>query len=154
MTQDYVGDKAVTSVIDTEKKTPLGGKMLKVCYENGTYEYMPEKRFLIIKTDKPSDASTVRGMLLAHSTREIGSVVYGMLHEFGVKLSEVEPILNQAVVLANAASEKATNLLWMVDFADERTLNQINDILLEHVANKHNNAGSPVGEGASASNPN
>lgn len=151
MTPEYIGSKTISQVVDTGKKTPLGSPMIKVCFGDGSYEYMPEKRLLIIKTKEPTDDTIVRGLLITEASKQVGQMAYAMLHEFGCKLNEVELVLNQAVVLTNNATEKATNILWMVDYADQRTLNQINDILLEN-AKTDNNGSSPVGEGASQPN--
>lgn len=148
METNFIGEKKVSVVVDTGRVTPMGAKMLKVCYENDTYEYMPEKRFEITKSAEARDESFVRGALLAYACKEIGSVVYGMLHEYGAKLSEVEPITNQVIALVNNATEKANNFLWAIDYADQRTLNSINDILVENVT-KINNAGASNGEGTS-----
>lgn len=151
--QYFIGRRAVGNVVDTGRKTPMGGIMLKVLFEDGSSEYMPEKRFNITKTTEPVDASHVRGMLVTYASKEIGSAAYSMLLEYGCRLSEVEVVLNQAVALTNAGSAKVDNILWGVDYADEKTLNQINDILIENVTKQANNNGStPNGEGAASTN--
>lgn len=148
--QYFVGDKAVATVIDTERKTPLKKPMLKICYEDGSYDYMPENRFNVVKTTEKSNASAARAALIVKACADIGPIIYSLLHEYGLRLSEVEPILNEAVALTNAASEKASNLLWQVDYADERTLNQIQDILLENASKNSDNAGPSDGTGSPA----
>ncbi len=150
MKQNFIGKRGVASVVDTGRKTPMKGIMLKVCYEDGTYEYMPEKRFNIIKTEVPTNDSDVRGMLVAHTTKECGSVLYSMLLEYGCKLSEIDAITNQLIVMTNAATDRVSDILWGVDYADARTLNQINDILLENVTKNDNNAGASSGAGSTA----
>lgn len=146
--QYFVGSKAVASVVDTGKLTPLGKPMLQVFYEDGSYEYMPERRFNITRTTEKSDATGVRTRLIKVASDEIGAAAYHMLHEFGCKISDVEIVLNQTIVFVNAAAERATNLLWQVDYADERTLNQVNDILLANASKTPDNAGTSSGTGS------
>ena len=144
MKQYFIGSRGVANVVDTGRKTPMGGIMLKVNFEDGSYEYMPEKRFDIIKTEAASDVNYVKGILCTHVTRDVGSAVYSMMLEFGCKLSEIDSITNQVIVMTNSGAEKASNLLWGIDYADERTLNKINDILLENVS-KNPNGGESKG---------
>lgn len=138
--QNFIGRKAVDNIVDTGRKTPMGGIMLKVCYEDGSYEYMPEKKFNILKTKEAVDDTYVRGQIVTYVTKEVGSAVYTMLLEFGCKLSETEPIMNQVVALINAGTDKVNNILWAVDYADQRTLNQINDILTQNVTKSNDGA--------------
>ncbi len=148
MKQYFIGSRGVANVVDTGKKTPMGGVMLKVNFEDGGYEYMPEKRFDIVKTEQATDATYVRGLLSAHVTRDVGSAVYSMMLEFGCKLSEIDSITQQVIVMTNAGAEKASNLLWGIDYANERTLNKINDILLENGPKAHNGSESKGTESA------
>jgi len=149
--QFFIGSRAVSSVVDTGKKTPMGGIMLQVYFEDGKYEYMPEKRFNIVKTTEPKDASYVKGMIVTHVSKDIGSMAYTMLHEFGCRLSEIDVITSQVAVMVNAGSERVNNILWGVDYADERTLNQINDILLQNGPKNDNNGSTSDGTGADSS---
>lgn len=152
MEQYYIGKKKVLSLVDTNRTTPLGKKMLQVCFEDGTYEYMPERRFEIIKTTDPTDASIVRGMLVTYVTKEVGSVVYGMLVEYGARLGEIEPICNQVVAMTNAGTERVSDILWAVDYADQRTLNQVNDILIANVTKTSNDGATSSGAGTDIAN--
>lgn len=152
-TQKFIGKKAVHSVVDLDAKTPAGGKMLKVNFDDGSVEIMPEKRFNVITSEEPTDATFVRGLLVTNAAKEIGAVVYGMLHEYGMKLSEVDKVLDSVIVILNGASEKASNVLWGIDYADDRTLNQINDILVEN-AKKDTNDGSSTRAGTTSQNTN
>jgi hypothetical protein len=150
--QFFIGKKPVAQMVDTGKKTPMGGIILKIVFEDGRYEYMPEKRFNLIKTTTQSDETYVRSMLVTHVSKDIGSVAYSMLLEFGCRLSEIDVITNQVAAMTNAGSERVNNLLWGVDYADERTLNQINDILIEHVAKEQNSNGT-ASSGAGTDTP-
>ncbi len=149
--QYFVGKKPVLQIVDVGR-TPMNLPMLKVCFEDGTYEYMPEKRFNIVKTTEKTDESYVKGMVVAHASKDVGSVIYSMLLEMGCKLSEVESVTNQAIVMTNAASERANNILWGIDYADERTINQINDILVKNVTKTDNNGAASDGAGSDTSN--
>lgn len=149
--QFFVGKKAVAQLIDTGKVTPMKGKLLKVVYEDGSVDIMPEKRYVTIRTDAASDSTTVRTNLVLAASKEVSALVYAILLEWGLRLSEVDVVTSHVSAMINANSEKASNLLWGVDYADERTLIMINDILLENVSKQQNNDGSPSeGEGASS----
>jgi hypothetical protein len=58
--------------------------------------------------------------------------MYALLMEFGPYLYEVDHILNETVRLANDATEKANNILWGKEFAEQRSLLDVNNVLLKH----------------------
>jgi hypothetical protein len=147
----FIGSKEIFTAQVTNKKTPQEKPILRIEYSDGTYEYLPEKRFLATITDEPIDASALRRKLLEEMGAEVGPKLYGMLHEYGMRLNEIEPAWSYMVGLANNAVDRANNIMWGVDYADQRTLNQINDILLEHARgakNTQNDGTSPSGDSA------
>lgn len=124
----YIAEKKVKSVEETDRRTPLGATVVKVTYADGGVEFMPHKRFDIIRTFRESDASAVYEKVAS----EVGSIIFGLLHEYGAKLSEIDRILQSTIQLVNSGTEKANNILWNIDFADQRNLLMVNDVLLRN----------------------
>lgn len=144
MENQYIGARKIVGISDSDKKTPSGSKMIHVIFEDGSVKDMPQNRFDLVVTSEESDASAVG----AKVRKQVGSMLYGLLHEYGVSLVEANTSLDEAATLINSAMDKATNILYGVEYPDDRTVLQINDILLEHaksIADKDNNVTAPAG---------
>lgn len=125
----YIGDKRVADVQPTELTTPAGGEILRVVYDaNGGEEMITRTRFEAIRTFKKSDATKARDRIV----QAAGKKLYALLMEYGPYLPEVNLMLNETVRLSNAAIEQASNVLWKVHHDDERSLLDVNNILLKH----------------------
>ena len=57
---------------------------------------------------------------------QVASVVYGVFHEYGIKLGEVNSIIDGIVDLVNNGFEKASNIIWSIDSKDNISLNNVN----------------------------
>ena len=141
-TKLYIADREIVGYRTIEKSTPLGSEMVELQYKNipgvttNDLEIMPKKRYDTIVTNEISDASTVYNKIV----KEVGDTVYGLLHEYGVKLIEIDGILNDGVAnQVNAAQIKASNILFGVDYEDQRTVNIINDVLIENYKRQNPN---------------
>lgn len=148
--QTYIGERKVIGVKDSDKETPQGNKIIEVQYEDGISEFMPKLRYDSIVTEEKTDASSAQDKLL----KTVASAVYGFMHEYDVKMAEIDPLLNNIVTLVNNGSIKATNQLWGVENADDRSMLMINEVLnnnyVEPIQNK--NGSSSSGEGTSGEN--
>lgn len=138
----YIGDKKVVSTFPTDKTTPGGDKIIGVKFENNSEEEMSERRFSIVRTYKPSDASSVREVFCKH----VASQIYGILHEYDVRISEIDYTMAQLDSLLGGASTMVENILWGVEDQESRTLNMMNQILLENGKTVDNNGTSPKGD--------
>ncbi len=150
MEEKYIGARKVIgiSVVDG-KSTPLKNEIIKVTYEDGTSEEMSKKRYDIIATDTVSDATSAGDLI----RKEVGSYIYAVMHEYGIKYGEIDAILDQVTLLVNNATEKATNILYGVEHPSERTLLCINDILIKKHESEENTNGSPSdGSGSDSKN--
>lgn len=146
---EFIGAREIVGVSEIDKKTPGGLKMVKVVFADGLIQDMPEKRLEMVKSEHESDATKVGEII----RKSVGSMVYGLFHEYGISLSESNAILDEVAQLINAGSSKATNILFNVEYPEDRTLNQINDILLEHAKGtaENNNEATPAGSGSDSS---
>jgi len=125
---NYIGNKKIILVVEKEdKKTPMGEMFVEVSFEDGSKELMPKKRLDILTTQEISDDSAVRDVL----RKNVGSMIFGLLHEYGIKINEVDPCIDTVIELVNNASSKSYEIL----LGFEKTnipLNAINDILMSN----------------------
>jgi hypothetical protein len=124
--EQYIGEKKVRTVVGPlEEKTPIGNDMIKVIYVDNSEEIMPATRFELLKTEERSDATTVQNKLRSR----VAAVIYSNLHEFGVKMGEVNGISDAVFDLVNNGYERARTVKFGFDHMD-LPLIEINKILL------------------------
>lgn len=148
MENTYIKDKKVLGITTIDKKTPSGGEMIQVLFENGATAIMPKTRYNLVKSNEVLDASKFQ----MNVRRSVGSIVYGILHEYGLTFGETNNVLDEAAELTQSAADKATNILFNVEYPEDRTVNQINDILIEHDHKNNNNETTPAGGGSDTKN--
>jgi hypothetical protein len=128
----YLSDKKIMLVVEAkEEKTPGGEMMVEVSFEDGAKEIMPKKRLELLTTNEISSDSLVREVL----RKQVGSILFGVMHEYGLKIEEVDSCLDTVVELVNNSTAKSYELL----FGFEKTkipLNEINKILLKENGDK------------------
>lgn len=139
--KNYIVDKQILMVSVLEDKTPAKSDMVEVLFEDGTKVKMPKLRFELIVSDAPSTLSDVNTKL----KQTASGMIFGMLHEYGVKWGEVNGIVDSVVDLVNSAFEKASNVKWGVEDKDLITLNDINNTLLKHHEQENNDGVASVG---------
>ena len=125
-TKLYIGEDKVKmyEVVEGET-TPSGSRIILVTFADGKTLKLTEPNFDVVKGYAKSDATTVQQKLV----KAVGQKIYALIMEYGPKLGQVNLILDESVGLANRAMEAANNELWGVNFSDERTILQVNDIL-------------------------
>lgn len=139
--EQYIADKKVLGVTVLEDvKTPGGMEMVEVIFEDNSKETMPKSRFELTKTDSISDASGVQKVI----NEKIGATVYGFLVEYGISGSEVDGILDQAVMHVNEATRKATEVLFGGN-PSRVSLIEINKILIKQHATTNTDGASSTG---------
>jgi hypothetical protein len=121
----FIGEKRIASAAVIEEKSPAGNEMVKVVYEDGAEEVMPKLRSELLISDKRSDASTVQSTLKVR----VAAMMYSTLHEYGVKMGEVNSIIDAVTLLVNSGYDKARTLKFGFEF-DQLPLIEINKILL------------------------
>lgn len=144
--EKYIGEKKILGVVEIaleSDQTPSGNIMVSVNFEDGTKETMPKNRFEMIVTDQVSDASTVQMIL----RNRVGSLVYAMLHEYGVLYGEAEEILNSVSTLVNNGYEKARDIKWGYEHR-LLPLNETNKVLKEYNAKQNSNGTASSGSGS------
>lgn len=130
--EQYIADKKILVVVEVEgEKTPMGETLVEVSYENGEKEVMPKKRLEMIASNEISSDSIVREVL----RKQVGSILFGVMHEYGIKIDEVDPCIDTVVELVNNASARSYELL----FGFQKTkipLLAINKILMANLKDK------------------
>lgn len=125
-TKLFLGEDKIKSYeVIPNLSTPSGSRILKIELAGGKVVQLTEPNFNAVTGYAKSDASAVQEKLV----KAAGQKIYALIMEYGPRLIEVNKILDEAVGLANRAMDAANNELWGVDFADERTILQVNDIL-------------------------
>ena len=145
--ENYIGDKKVMTVAETEFKTPGKADIVKVYFEDGTSEVMPKMRFEMIKKTEVTSASEFQKTI----NDKVGSYIFSMLHEFGIKMGEVESILNSTSDYVNGAYLKARNIKWGIEH-EVLPLLDVNNVLLEDHAKQNNNGTPSTGSGTDSKN--
>lgn len=146
--ENYIADKKVLAISVLEDiKTPAKNEMVKVMFEDGTEEIMPKRRYEMIVTPTISDASSVQTKIQNH----VGSYLFGTLHEFGIKMGEVENILNATSDFVNGGYVKARNIKWGYEH-EFLPLIEVNNVLLENNAKQDNNGTTSDGSGTDTQN--
>lgn len=135
--EKYIGEKKVATVVELKEKTPAKADIVCVYFDDGTVERMSKMRFELVTTTEISNPSAVQKVI----QDKVGSYLFGMLHEFSIKMGEVEGILNSVSDYVNGAYIKARNVKWGFEH-ELLPLLEVNDVLLEEHANK-NNSGTP-----------
>lgn len=131
MEAQFIGDKKISTVtVLEERTTPSGGKFVNIIFEDKTTEEMPLARLEVIATENISDASKVQ----IEIRKRVSSMLFLTLHEYGVKMGEVNGIADSMVDLVTAGHEKAAGILFGFE-QHFLPLNIVNDILLKNATN-------------------
>lgn len=133
--EQYISDKKILLVKEIEgETTPMGEMFVEVSFEDGSKEIMPKKRLDMITSQEISSDSVVRDTI----RKQVGSVIFGILHEYGIKIDEVDPCIDTVVELVNNSSSRSYEIL----FGYEKTkipLNAINKILMANLKEEDGN---------------
>jgi len=124
----FIEEKKVKEILVLDQ-TPLEDAVFGISFEEGDDMTLTTKKFECIKTEEKSDATTARNTL----AKKVGSDIYAILMEYGIKFSEVDPILNEVVRLANDGQNLASDTLWG-NKAYDRSLIDVNRVLLSKYA--------------------
>jgi len=124
--EQYINDKKIVATINLEEKTPMNNDMVQVCFEDLTKEVMPKVRFELLVTNEPSNASDVMQKLKAR----VGAILFGTLHEYGIKWGEVNSMSDAMVDLVNNGFKKASDVKWGYE-KELIPLIEVNKVLVE-----------------------
>ena len=125
--EQYIAENKIVLVTEVEGKTPAGQMMVQVEFENGTKEIMPKERLELICTEEISDATEVQNKIKAR----VGAMLFATLHEYGIKMGEINGVSDAMFDLANNGYTKARDIIFGVEH-DLLPLNKINNILIEN----------------------
>ncbi len=146
--ESFIADKKIFAVTDLEERSPLDNPMVKVMFEDDSFEVMPKARFELIKTPELSDLSAVQVLL----RKRVGSVLFSWLHEYGIKMGEVNGVVDAVTNLVNAGYEQARDYVFKCEYMD-LPLIEINKLLLKQKDGENSNNGTAsTGGGANSNN--
>jgi len=128
VTDFYIEEKKVKEMT-VIGESPIGDPVFNVSFEEGADMQLSQKKFECVRTTEKSDATTSLEVLV----KKIGSELYAVLVEYGIKFAEVDPLLNEVVRLINDGQNKAQDILWGNE-AYDRSLLDVNRVLLTKYA--------------------
>lgn len=99
-----------------EMKTPGGGDMVEVSFENGTKEIMPKRRLETIAISSETQGKPLEDKRLLQDA--LANTFFGVMMEFGVKAGEVDQILD----MVTARVQKAFDNSCKIKFGFEKSL--------------------------------
>jgi len=138
--EQYIGQEKIQDVLDLEnQKTPGGESIVEVTFEGGKKEVMPKRRLelLVVSAEEGYETIEIRNKINA----QIGAMIFGLMHEYGIKVGEVDSLVDHTVNLVNNAHSKAKEIL--IGFEQlETPLNIINKILIEDAKSKKDSDGA------------
>jgi len=120
-------DKEIRTDLPTEVKTPMGESIHLITFTDNSTMEIPSMRLHAMRSTEKCDATSARAAL----TKEIAQKIYAMMLEYGVKVTEVDPVVNDLIKLVNDTQSLANCILWKVDHDYDRDLLQVNKILIE-----------------------
>lgn len=107
----WIGSDKITIVSEIDQKTPMGSPMVEVTFENGKQELMPKKTYEIVVTDVASDASIVQRAKF----NQMVPAVKAIICEYDLKVSEIQPLLQEIAASIDNNFARATNFAWTKD---------------------------------------
>lgn len=143
---NYINDKKIITVSVSEDKTPAGNEIVVVHFEDKTTEKMPKFRFELLVSEEKLSLTDSFNKVKAR----IASVLFGTLHEYGVKWGEINPIIEAMGQLCDNGFQKANDIKWGCD-RDDISLIDINKTLVDNAKNNSNGTTS-TGSGTNKEN--
>lgn len=154
----YFEDKLIKDAVVVEgETTPLGDPVYLLTFEDWSTLKVSQAKYKALRTTEKSDATKARNSLV----EVVGKKLYAIMMEYGLKLSEVDPVLNETVRLVNDGQNLANDTLWGNTMYD-RSLLDVNRVLLTKYAEPEtpakepengDNGASPDGSVADSANP-
>lgn len=86
MNKQYIGQKKIRLIEDTEEKTSGGYPIVKITYDDNSVEHFSELMFKKIVTDKPCDLGELRDKRVG----PIVEIVLAIFRDWGLKPGELE----------------------------------------------------------------
>lgn len=121
----FFGTREVIGVEDTGLTTPLGNKIIKAIYADGTTESMPEKVYNLAVSEVEVDATNMRELII----KPLAGEILALMAEYDLKLDDLEPVIQLVTISLNDNLRRADNKLWAVAESGHRRMLQIDSIL-------------------------
>lgn len=122
----YIGTKPIMMVEElSEIKTYLGNKMVKIHFEDGTNNILPEKVFATAVTTAPIDATALQDKICMPVAQEILAI----LTEASLTITNAGHTIDLVVNSLQHNTTEAAKRLFNVDHLENRTLMSFENIL-------------------------
>lgn len=141
--EHFIEDKQVELVVVLDEKTPGGNDMVEIKFTDGTKEKMPKMRFELIVSETVSEVGSIKRKLDAR----LGALLFGTLHEYGIKIGEVNSISDAMVALVNNGFKKAEEIVFGCEYGEIPLIN-INKILLDNHGQKQKDTNGTASDGS------
>lgn len=146
--EQYLGPFKVVGIVKMDVKTPLGGDVIEVLYENRPKEIVPLKAFELLVSPVPVDLTTLQRRRFDYLIPKL----IEQIAEVDVRMSERVSLFGRLNETIEDHFERASNYLWTgddrnwakgVNFMNNRTLIETHKTLLEMNADpkSHENDG-------------
>lgn len=111
MTEQYIGEKQVQSLVEESIKTYSGKDILTVVYVDGTKEMMSKASFEALVTDKVSDATDLQKRKFTFLVLKVAET----MAEYDIKFGEINQVMHLAGQNLIDAANRASHYLWTKD---------------------------------------
>jgi hypothetical protein len=133
MSKIFIEDREVVKYEPIEgRKSPMGEPLLKVSFKTGEELIMSSMRFQTVQSSAKSDATAARDKLL----KAVSEKFYAISIEYGLRVSEIDALINSYIKLANESQSQANCILWGLKTEQERDLLQVQDVLYKEYGPK------------------
>lgn len=122
----YIGPNKIKDVSLLDRKTYLGGNVVKVRYKNKKKAEYPEEMVEKIALDKETDLTTLRDTFV----KSVVEKMIVVLLESEIQIIDIEYALTKVSSSLNIHLDKANEILWGKEMT-KRTLADINKILIK-----------------------
>lgn len=121
----YLGSKKIKLVkVDDKKKTWSGKDVYYILFQDKSFQYLPIALLEPMATSKPTDATTLRDLMVRPITEQILAIIT----EADLKFIDVEYVFQLATQSINKSLDLANEKLWGKEKTD-RTMMDIDRIL-------------------------
>lgn len=132
----YLGPFKVMGIVKQKVKTPLGGEVVEVLYENRPSEIMPTKAVDMFSTSEPTDFTSLQKKRFDYLIPKL----IEQMSEVDVRMFELSSLVAKVHETVTDHFERASNYLWTgddrnwvvgINYMNNRTIMETHKVLLE-----------------------
>jgi len=107
----FVGPNKITEISAIEMRTPKGGYIFEVGYEDGTKEIYPETGFMLVVSDEAKDFNHIRDARVQAMVPEILNTI----KEYDIPYEQFTWLMSQVAAQWQNHFNRANAVLWFGD---------------------------------------